>query len=490
MPLAFITVKTPDGSLVHLDVDLRTQVDEFRSILAPKCGVQRHRQRLVFAGRLLQDGRLGWLAARHRRAAVPRVPAVPWGYRGRDRRRITLACLAAGVAGASIGALAAIGVLRVWGPVRFSAEARGPVTSTGARLAEAAWLAAATAKADAEFARRRPGVPAPPGGELIPTSGGLLPGAGPPAAGGPLVGAAARPDAAGVALAAVGPVGPAAGAAAGPPPLAALPPAALAAPAAGVPACRWPQVPRPPSELLLALAGKGTAAPRLWRTARRRPTGPGWVLAEDVDSLPFGSIVQAGPITGIALAARAGRRAVVTLAGGISAVAFILEDWRRGDFSAKWHGSGGAWTLARAPGSGVPRSWLSVTEFAREVPDPQFALMPASSCLARGPDLATIDEVNVANLVGAERSVQQMQLIEHFLEERQRGQDSAQQRLPQEEISAFMGASSRPSSMVCPALLDAVGKELERASQLKKNARELREEAKAAPGAKAGGGKS
>jgi ubiquilin len=57
MPLAFVTVKTPDGSLVHLDVDLRTQVDEFRSILAPKTGVQRHRQRLVFAGRLLQDGR-------------------------------------------------------------------------------------------------------------------------------------------------------------------------------------------------------------------------------------------------------------------------------------------------------------------------------------------------------------------------------------------------------------------------------------------------
>jgi len=57
MPLAFVTVKTPDGALVHLDVDLRTQVDEFRSVLAPKTGVQRHRQRLVFAGRLLQDGR-------------------------------------------------------------------------------------------------------------------------------------------------------------------------------------------------------------------------------------------------------------------------------------------------------------------------------------------------------------------------------------------------------------------------------------------------
>lgn len=57
MPLAFITVKVPDGSLVHLDVDLRMQVEEFRSIIAPKTGIQRHRQRLVYAGRMLQDGR-------------------------------------------------------------------------------------------------------------------------------------------------------------------------------------------------------------------------------------------------------------------------------------------------------------------------------------------------------------------------------------------------------------------------------------------------
>lgn len=57
MPVAFITVKLPDGSMVHLDVDLKTRIEEFRSILAPKCGVKRHRQRLVFAGRLLQDGR-------------------------------------------------------------------------------------------------------------------------------------------------------------------------------------------------------------------------------------------------------------------------------------------------------------------------------------------------------------------------------------------------------------------------------------------------
>jgi len=57
MPAAFITVKLPDGGLVHLDVDLKTRVEDFRSILAPKSGVKRHRQRLVFSGRLLQDGR-------------------------------------------------------------------------------------------------------------------------------------------------------------------------------------------------------------------------------------------------------------------------------------------------------------------------------------------------------------------------------------------------------------------------------------------------
>lgn len=57
MPVAFITVKLPDSSLVHLDVDLKTRVEEFRTILAPKSGVKRHKQRLVFAGRLLQDGR-------------------------------------------------------------------------------------------------------------------------------------------------------------------------------------------------------------------------------------------------------------------------------------------------------------------------------------------------------------------------------------------------------------------------------------------------
>lgn len=57
MPIAFVTVKVPDGGVCHLDVDLKTRVEEFRSIIAPKVGVKKHRQRLVFAGKLLQDGR-------------------------------------------------------------------------------------------------------------------------------------------------------------------------------------------------------------------------------------------------------------------------------------------------------------------------------------------------------------------------------------------------------------------------------------------------
>jgi ubiquilin len=57
MPVAFVTVRLPDASLVHLDVDLKTTVEEFRTILAPKSGIKRHKQRLVFAGKLMQDGR-------------------------------------------------------------------------------------------------------------------------------------------------------------------------------------------------------------------------------------------------------------------------------------------------------------------------------------------------------------------------------------------------------------------------------------------------
>ncbi|CAK0815232.1 unnamed protein product, partial [Prorocentrum cordatum] len=260
------------------------------------------------------------------------------------------------------------------------------------------------------------------------------------------------------------------------------------------------------------------------------PAGWSWVLAEDAGGLAYGSVAQVGSIGGTLLAARAGRRATVTLVGGASAMAFLREDWRRGDFIDKWRGTD-ARTLARAPGTRLARSWLAVTEAAVEVADPSFPLQPRSAawCVAwllreGGPiqhheswksrerlsssdwgvsahralstvleDLATHDEVNVTNLLGVERMLRKMQLIEHIWDEKQREQDSGQLELPVEEVSAFMGGtglSSRPSSMACPALLDVVGKELERISQIKKNARKLREEAKAAAGPKASGAKA
>ena len=348
----------------------------------------------------------------------------------------------------------------------------------------------------------------------------------------------------GLLLGAVVPAAPAAppGGAAGAPPAAGPPPAAAGALAAPPPAVLPPAVPPGPAAAAPIAAGAapavGAAPGPGWKDDGgpalgpngEAPAGWSWVMAEDVDSFLFGSVVQVGPIAGIVLASRAGRRGIVMLAAGISGMAFLLEDWRRADFIAKWRGSDHR-ILARAPGGGASRSWLSVTESAVEVADPQFVLAPrsASWCVAwllreGGPiqhhenwkarkrlsssdygvaehhtlstvleDLASIDEVNVSNLVGVERLLRKLQMIEHFWEEKQREQDSSQTKLPQEEVSAFMGgtgSASRPSSMVCPALLDVVGMELERVSQLKKNARKLREEAKAAPGAKAGGGKS
>ncbi|CAK0904148.1 unnamed protein product [Prorocentrum cordatum] len=385
---------------------------------------------------------------------------------------------------------------------------------------EAAWLAAAVAEADAEFGRRHPGVPVPPGGTLVPMAVGLLPGfvapaAAPAAIVGPVPppdGAAAAPPAAGVAAAAL--------AAAGPPasdgPLA----AAVPGPAAGVPIAPGapPAVGAPPGPS--------------WKDDGGAPLGPNgeapagwsWVFAENAGGLAYGSVVQVGPSGVAILAARAGRRAIITLVGGASAMAFILEDWRRGDFIDKWRGAD-ARILARTPGVRPARSWLAVTESAVKVADPSFTLPPRSAgwCVAwllreGGPiqrheswrsrkrlnssdwgvsehhalsivleDLATHDEVNVANLLGAERLLRKMQLIEHFWDEKQRGQDAGQLKLPVEEVSAFMGGtgpSSRPSSMARPALLGVVGKELERISQIKKNARKLREEAKAAAGPK------
>ena len=99
-------------------------------------------------------------------------------------------------------------------------------------------------------------------------------------------------------------------------------------------------------------------------------------------------------------------------------------------------------------------------------------------------DMATTDQLDIANLLGAERLVRKMQMIEYFWEEKQREQDAQQQRMPTEEVNAFtggVGAAARPSSTICPTMMDHISKELERVGNIKKNARKLREETKAPP---------
>ncbi|CAK0873437.1 unnamed protein product [Prorocentrum cordatum] len=339
---------------------------------------------------------------------------------------------------------------------------------------EAAWLAAAVAEADAEFGRRHPRVPVPPGGALVPMAGGLLPGfVAPAAAPAAIVGPVPPPDGAAVAPPAAG-VAATAMAAAGQPapdgPLA----AAVPGPAAGVPIAPGapPAVDAPPGFS--------------WKA----PAGWSWVLAEDAGGLAYGSVVQVGPIGGAILAARAGRRATVILVGGASAMAFLLEDWRRGDFIDKWRGAD-ARILARTPGVRLARSWLAVTASAVEVADPSITLQPRSAgrCAAwllreGGPIQRRESWKSRKRLNSSDWGVSEHHAFSTVLEDLTTHDEVS--------VTNLLGASngsSRPSSMACPALLDVVGKELERNSQIKKNARKLREEAKAAAGPKAGGAK-
>ena len=100
----------------------------------------------------------------------------------------------------------------------------------------------------------------------------------------------------------------------------------------------------------------------------------------------------------------------------------------------------------------------------------------------------TTDLLDCANLAGAEIMYRKLQLVEHFWDDRALESAAAGAKMPPEEVQAFMGGGRTPS-MVAPALLDYVSKELERVSGIKKNARKLREEQAASAKAKAGAGK-
>ena len=93
--------------------------------------------------------------------------------------------------------------------------------------------------------------------------------------------------------------------------------------------------------------------------------------------------------------------------------------------------------------------------------------------------MGSFDQVNLGNIAGCELMFRHLQLIEHYYGEKDVDTRIMAGRQPIEEVRSFMGGS-RSSSMVCPALLDTLSKDLERIGGIKKNARKLREEAAAA----------
>ena len=188
-----------------------------------------------------------------------------------------------------------------------------------------------------------------------------------------------------------------------------------------------------------------------------------------------------------------------------------MEDWRLAAFQRDWRGRDGR-VIYRPPGTTASaRPWSKVCDESSEQVIPDFAMRPRTvlwcvQWLLRegGPvqhheawksrrklgltdfgvsehhtlstileDLCVTDALDTPNLLAAERLCRKLQMIEYFWDEKQREQDAAQQRMPVEEVNAFMGgtgSSARPSSMVCLTMIDHISKELERVGNIKRNA--------------------
>ncbi|CAK0806316.1 unnamed protein product, partial [Prorocentrum cordatum] len=308
----------------------------------------------------------------------------------------------------------------------------------------------------------------------------------------------------------------------------AAPPAPPAAAAAPAPAAAAPAAVAPAPGAAAAPAGRAPAVPDTAAVAPQ-PSGepaPGWhwVAAEDVDgAVTFGAKVAVGVPGGATLVGRAGRRGLLTLAGGAGASAVLLQDSEIPWFTQEYRGSD-ARTLEIPPGAGQPggnsREWREVVQLCREEAVPGFGVAPprtAQWCAKYqvkegGPVLhhemwkskrrlnptdfgvdmhetiskmieamGSADHLDVYNLASAELGYRKLQLIEHYWDDRSAEQQQHNMRMPLEEAFAFMGGSRSPS-MARPELLDSVSKELERIHSIKKNARKLREEQKANKG--------
>ena len=252
----------------------------------------------------------------------------------------------------------------------------------------------------------------------------------------------------------------------------------------------------------------------------KAPAGWGWKAMEDVEvcSLKYGDSLEVGNIPGnVRLLHRTGARAVMQLQDQV----FFGMLWKsaEGDVAklATWRGEDARVMPVTHRGGARHKDWGIIAETISEDKIPQwpideprttawcvkYMLKEGGAALhhecwksRRRLDIAhygveihellsrvletlgTYDQLNVGNLAGCELIVRHLQLIEHFYDEKDVDTRVIAGRQHIEEVRAFLGGS-RSASMVCPALLDIVSKDLERVSNIKKNARKLREEAAA-----------
>jgi hypothetical protein len=244
------------------------------------------------------------------------------------------------------------------------------------------------------------------------------------------------------------------------------------------------------------------------------PAGMAWVALEDGPAgVPaFGEVVSIGPGAAV-IHAVLGRRSLATLASGSHIALGLVDTLALPRFEVLFRGDDARTLPIRLRGGARHRDWVDVMGACKEekFADWPFPVRTAAWCgnyMTRdgGPRmhfeswkarrrlnddewgvdmyevlsdvleaLGCYDQGDMTNLLAAEKIVRHLQLIEHFYDDKKSvGQGSAS-KVPRDERQAFLGGG-RPASMVSPALLDHVSKELDRVGNIKKNARKLREE--------------
>jgi len=282
---------------------------------------------------------------------------------------------------------------------------------------------------------------------------------------------------------------------------------------------RLPPGPVPGLELPLAPGGPGAPGDRPPPSGASAGVGGSWYAAEDLAELAvaYGDMLVLDDAVGWVVQSSSGQRGLLLHHGGAAIFALYLVEKEKVEVLERWRGDDLRVLPVRRVGSERRREWVALADALREEPMEDFPVKGPRTARWRaryqmrtgGPRLhhetwkarkrltnndfgvdmhETLSEVvevmgcfdqgDVSNLAAMEVAYRKLQLIEHFWDEKSLDQAAQNARVPVDEVHAFVGGG-RPSSMVCPSLLDYVSRELERISGIKKNARKLREEAAA-----------